>query len=57
MGRILDRAPVASAAFIVREVDDGNCALCLLALAAVIEAAPHPKGELRPHVLPPEAAG
>lgn len=57
VGRILDRAPVLSAAFTMREVDDGSYAPRVLALAAAIEAATQLKGELRPHVLSPETAG
>lgn len=55
IGAILDRAPVMSATFTTREVDDGSYAPRLLALAEALEASP--QGAIRPFLLSPEAAG
>ena len=57
VGGILDRAPVMSTTFTAREVDDGSYAPRLLALATALEASTDLKGEIRPFVLSPEAAG
>lgn len=57
IGGILGRAPVMSTIFTMREVEDGSYAPRLLALAGALEAAIDSRGELRPFVLSPEAAG
>jgi len=57
IGGILDKAPVMSTTFTMREVEDGSYAPRLLVLAAALEAATDAKGEVRPFVLSPEAAG
>lgn len=57
IGGLLDQAPIMSTTFTQREVDDGSYAPRLLALAAAAEAAIDLKGEIRPFVLSPEAAG
>ncbi|HEY9108348.1 MAG TPA: flavodoxin [Roseateles sp.] len=57
IGGLLDQAPIMSTTFTQREVDDGSYAPRLLALAAALDAATNLKGEIRPFVLSPEAAG
>lgn len=57
IGGILGRAPIMSATFTQREVDDGSYAPRLLAFATALEAATELRGEIRPFVLSPEAAG
>ena len=58
IGNLLDRAPLMSTTFTMREVDDGSYAPRLLALAAALQAATEQtQGELRPFVLSPESAG
>lgn len=57
IGGLLDKAPLMSTTFTMREVDDGSYAPRLLALAAALDAATDLKGEVRPFVLSPEAAG
>jgi len=57
IGDLLDQAPVMSTTFTQREVDDGSYAPRLLAFAAALDAAMELRGEIRPFVLSPEAAG
>lgn len=57
IGGLLDQAPIMSTTFTQREVDDGSYAPRLLALAAALDAATSIRGEVRPFVLSPEAAG
>jgi hypothetical protein len=57
IGGLLGQAPIMSTTFTQREVDDGSYAPRLLALAGALEAATDLKGDIRPFVLSPEAAG
>lgn len=57
IGGMLDRAPLMSATFTMREVDDGSYAARLLSLAAALDESTAAVGGLRPFVLSPETAG
>ncbi|MBW8848293.1 MAG: flavodoxin [Burkholderiales bacterium] len=57
IGSILDKAPLMSTTFTMREVEDGSYASRLLALATAVDAATDGSAVLRPYELSPETAG